>query len=149
LAQLNIITIGDPILRQKAIQVKRFDDRLANLLDNMTETMYKNDGVGLAAPQIGISKRIVVIDTGDRLLELVNPEVIEKKGSQIGPEGCLSIPGEYGDVERAQWAKIQAQDRKGNTFTLEGEGLLARAFQHEIDHLNGILFIDKLVHKSK
>ncbi|WP_048602554.1 peptide deformylase [Rubeoparvulum massiliense] len=132
----------DPILRKIAKQVTKFDERLHRLLDDMAETMYDANGVGLAAPQVAISKRVIVIDTGDGLIECVNPEIIEKKGEQFGPEGCLSIPGINGDVRRAQYVKVRAQNRFGEEIEIEGEDLLARAFQHEIDHLNGVLFTD-------
>lgn len=132
----------DPILRKNAKQVTKFDERLHRLLDDMAETMYDANGVGLAAPQVAISKRVIVIDTGDGLIECVNPEIIEKKGEQFGPEGCLSIPGINGDVRRAQYVKVRAQNRFGEEIEIEGEDLLARAFQHEIDHLNGVLFTD-------
>lgn len=139
-----ITQIGEPILRKKAKVVKKFDNKLIELLDDMADTMYEADGVGLAAPQVSILKRVVVIDIGDGLLELVNPEIIETSGEQIDAEGCLSVVGETGDVKRPYLAKVRAQDRKGNTFEIEGEGLLARAFCHEIDHLDGILFVDKV-----
>ncbi len=141
---LKVVTIGDPILREKAITVKNFNDNLSRLIDNMAETMVEYEGVGLAAPQIGIPKRVVVIDVGDGLIELVNPELVETKGEQFGQEGCLSVPGEYADVRRAQYAKVKAQDRSGKEVVVEGENLMARALLHEIDHLNGILFIDKI-----
>lgn len=137
-----IRTDEDPILRKKARVVEQFDARLHELLDDMAETMYDADGVGLAAPQIGILKRIVVIDVEDELIELINPEIIDTKGSQKGQEGCLSLPGISEDITRPQWVKVKAQDRHGNEFMIEGTDLLARAFCHEIDHLNGILFID-------
>jgi len=108
----------------------------------MAETMYDAEGVGLAAPQVGITKRVVVIDVGDGIIEMINPEIIEAKEEQFGPEGCLSIPGLLGDVRRARWVKAKALDRNGNEIIVEGEDLLARAIQHEIDHLNGVLFID-------
>jgi len=137
-------TEGDPVLRQKAIVVKRFDDVLGRLLDDMAESLYHYAGVGLAAPQIGISKRIIVIDTGESgLLELVNPEIVAASGEEVDVEGCLSIPNTYGEVPRATNVTVTAQDRSGNEFELEAEGLLARVLQHEIDHLDGILFIDR------
>lgn len=139
-----IVKHPDPILREKAVEVKNFNANLHKLLDDMAETMYDANGVGLAAPQVGVSKRVVVIDVGDEngMIELVNPEIISKEGEQIGPEGCLSIPDLLGDVRRAQKCRVRAQDRYGETFEIEGEDLLARAFQHEVDHLNGVLFID-------
>ena len=141
---LRVVTIGDPILREKAITVKNFNTNLSRLLDNMAETMVEYEGVGLAAPQVGIPKRVVVIDVGEGLVELVNPVVVETKGEQFGPEGCLSVPGEYADVTRAKYAKVKAQDRHGEEIVVEGEDLMARALLHEIDHLNGVLFVDKI-----
>ncbi|RAL26117.1 peptide deformylase [Thermoflavimicrobium daqui] len=138
-----IVQYPDPILKQKSKTVTKFHDRLHKLLDDMAETMYDASGVGLAAPQVGILKRAIVVDIGDGLIEMVNPEIVEKSGEQISPpEGCLSIKGLQGDVRRAQKIKIVGQDRYGNPMELEAEGYLARAFQHEVDHLNGILFID-------
>ncbi|GGK14150.1 peptide deformylase [Caldalkalibacillus thermarum] len=139
-----IVKYPDPVLREKAVEVKRIDERFHRLLDDMAETMYAAEGVGLAAPQVGISKRVFVVDVGDEngLLEFINPEIIVKEGEQIGPEGCLSIPGVNGEVRRAQKIKVRAIDRNGETFELEAEDLLARAIQHELDHLNGVLFID-------
>lgn len=141
---LKVVTIGDPILREKAITVKNFNANLSRLIDNMAETMVEYDGVGLAAPQIGIPKRVVVIDIGEGLIELVNPELVESKGEQFGQEGCLSVPGEYADIRRAKYAKVKAQDRSGKEVFAEGEDLMARALLHELDHLNGILFVDKI-----
>lgn len=139
-----IVQDPDPVLREKAKPVTKFNANLHKLLDDMAETMYDANGVGLAAPQIGILKRAIVIDTGDEdgLIELVNPEIIERSGEQFGPEGCLSILGINGDVRRAMKVKVRGQDRHGNEITIEGEELLARAFQHEVDHLNGVLFTD-------
>lgn len=144
MAQRVIVKYPDPILREKAAPVHRINERLLNLLDDMAETMYKAEGVGLAAPQVGISKRVFVVDVGDEhgLLEFINPEIIAREGEQIGPEGCLSIPGISGDVRRAQKVKVRALNRNGETFELEAEDYLARAIQHELDHLNGVLFID-------
>ena len=129
-----IAKIGEPVLRKKAKVVTKFDEKLVELLD----------GVGLAAPQVSILKRVVVIDVGEGLLELVNPEIIATSGEQIDAEGCLSVPGEDGEVKRPYVVRVRAQDRNGNTFEIEGEELLARAFCHEIDHLDGILFVDKV-----
>lgn len=139
----NIVKYPDPILREKAVEVKKFNERLGKLLDDMAETMYDAHGVGLAAPQVGISKRVMVVDVGEELIEMVNPEIIEKSGEQIEPpEGCLSIPGLLGYVKRANKIRVKGQDRNGNPIEIEAEGFLARAFQHEIDHLDGVLFID-------
>lgn len=138
----------DEILRKKSRKVDKIDQRIITLLDDMTETMYKADGVGLAAPQVGILKRIVVIDVGDGLIELINPEIIDAKGSQIGDEGCLSLPGITGRVKRPNEVKLRALNRKGEEIEMVGTGLLARAMCHETDHLDGILFIDKAMSKS-
>ena len=137
-----IVQIGDPILREKAIEVRRFNQNLWQLLDEMKETLYEADGVGLAAPQVGISKQVVVVDIGEGLIELINPKIIAAEGEDEDIEGCLSVPGRNGIVKRAWKVTVAAQDRKGTPFTIEGEGLLARAFQHEIDHLKGILYVD-------
>lgn len=136
---------GDDILLKKCKTVVNFDKKLHILLDDMYETMVKADGVGLAAPQVGILKRAVVVDTGEGKTELINPEIIEESGSQIGSEGCLSVPKVFGTVERPMNVKVRAQDRNGNWFEIEGEGLTARAFCHEIDHLDGKLFTDKVI----
>lgn len=120
-----------------------FDERLATTLDDMAETMYKAEGVGLAAPQIGILRRYCVVDVGDGLIELVNPVIESMSGEQTGEEGCLSIPNRYESVTRPMTVTVRAQDRKGNSFTITAEGFKARALCHEIDHLDGILYIDK------
>ena len=140
----NIRKDGDPILRKISKVVTNFEGRTQMLIDDMIETMNDANGVGLAAPQVGILKRIVVIDIGEGPIVLVNPEIVETKGEVNEKEGCLSIPGKDGNVIRPQYVKVKAQDRKGNSIEMEGEDLLARAFCHEIDHLNGILYIDKL-----
>jgi len=139
-----IVKDPDPVLRERAMEVTKFNANLHKLLRDMAETMYDAKGVGLAAPQIGILKRVIVVDVGDEhgLIEMVNPEIVEREGEQIGPEGCLSIPGLNGIVRRAQRVVVKGQDRDGNPFTVEAEGYLARAFQHEVDHLNGVLFTD-------
>lgn len=138
-----IVKYPDPILKQEAKPVTRFNERLHMLLDDMAETMYEALGVGLAAPQVAISKRVLVVDIGDGLYEVVNPVIVEQSGEQIEPaEGCLSIPGMAGNVRRANKIRVQGQDRHGNPIEIEAEGYLSRAFQHEIDHLNGVLFID-------
>jgi len=139
-----IIKSGDEVLKKVCRTQLTFDERLASLLDDMADTMYAADGCGLAASQVGILRRICVVDVGDGLIELVNPVIIEKKGVQEEQEGCLSFPGEYGTTVRPMKVKVRAQDRNGNTFTVEGEGLKARAFCHEIDHLDGIVFKDRL-----
>lgn len=140
----NIRKDGDPVLRKISKVVTNFEDRTQTLIDDMIDTMNNANGVGLAAPQVGILKRIVVIDIGQGPIILVNPEIIETDGAVNEMEGCLSIPGKEGNVIRPQYVKVKAQDRNGNNIMMEGEGLLARAFCHEIDHLNGILYIDKI-----
>ena len=136
---------GDEVLYKTCKEVKEFDKKLAILLDDMYDTMQKSDGVGLAAPQVGILKRCVVIDVGEGRIELVNPKIIKEEGSQIGQEGCLSVPGEWGEVERPKKVTVEAFDRYGKKFTMTGEDLLARAFCHELDHLDGKLFLDKVI----
>ena len=141
----NIVKDGDPVLRKICRSVISFDEKLATRIDDMLDTMYEANGVGLAAPQVGILRRICVIDVGNGPIELVNPAIISEEGEQIGDEGCLSIPGQSGLVKRPLRVKVKAQDRNGKTFEVSGEGLLARAFCHEIDHLNGILYKDKVI----
>ena len=138
----NVVKKGDEVLKKVSRPVEKFDEKLWELLDDMAETMYKNEGVGLAAPQVGILRRVVTVDTGEGLIELVNPQIIESSGEQKDYEGCLSCPNEFGIVKRPMKVTVSAQDRNGNTFTRSGEGLLARAFCHELDHLDGILFLD-------
>lgn len=135
----------DEILRKQCKTVTKFDEKLAILLDDMYETMNKAEGVGLAAPQVGILKRVAVIDVGEEKIELVNPEIIETSGSQIGNEGCLSFPGIFGEVERPNYVKVKAQDRNGRAFVVEGEELLARALCHECEHLDGHIFKEKVI----
>ena len=133
----------DEILRKKCRLITKFDDRLHQLLDDMADTMYDAQGVGLAAPQVGVLRRAVVIDTGEGLVELINPKVVYEEGEQTDIEGCLSIPELLGEVSRPKKVKVIAKDRNGKEFEITGEDLLARALCHEIDHLSGILFIDK------
>ena len=135
-----ILTDKDPALHKVCKPVESFDRKLHKLLDDMAETMDDAGGVGLAAPQVGILRRVVVVDTGDGVLELVNPELVETSGEQEGAEGCLSVPGKYGLVKRPYIAKVRAQDRDGNWFEAEGEELIARCFCHELDHLDGIVY---------
>ena len=135
----------DDALRKHSRRVEKFDKRLRTLLTDMAETMVDADGVGLAAPQVGVLKRCVVIDTGDGLIELVNPEIIATEGSVVGAEGCLSIPGRRCTVERPEKVTVIAQNRNGESIRLEAEGLLAVAICHEVDHLDGILYIDKMI----
>lgn len=140
MALRNIVKEGDPVLTKKCRPVEKFDDRLASLLDDMYETMVAGNGVGLAGPQVGILRRIFVIDIGEGRLEFVNPEIIETSGKQESGEGCLSCPGEYGITIRPRFVTVKAQDRNGKEFTLEASDLLAKAICHENDHLDGILF---------
>ena len=139
-----IVTKGSPILRKVCRTQLNLDDRLAMILDDMAETMYKAEGVGLAAVQVGILKRVVLVDVGDGLIELINPEIIEVDGEQFGAEGCLSLPGKSGYTIRPMTVKVKAQNRNGNWCVYKGTELKARAFCHEIDHLDGTLYIDKL-----
>lgn len=134
---------GDSILRKKCREVTEVNDRIRDLLDDLTETMRDVKGVGLAAPQVGILRRVVVVEVDDQLYELVNPVIIETEGDQFEEEACLSCPGKQGSVHRPAYVKVKALDRNGKEVVYEGEELLARAFCHEIDHLDGILYIDK------
>lgn len=143
MAVYNVITVPDDILRQKAKPITKINAGVLRLLDNMKDTMYAFDGVGLAAPQIGVSKRVVVIDTGDEYIELINPEIISGEGEQTGSEGCLSVPGVTGIVTRFKKVTVKALNRDGEEINIVGSDLLARALQHEIDHLDGIIFTDK------
>ncbi|MBQ8572190.1 MAG: peptide deformylase [Ruminococcus sp.] len=136
----NIVKEGDEVLAKKARPVTEFNERLHTLLDDMADTMYESGGVGLAGNQVGTLRRVVVIDIGEGLIELVNPEIIKAEGEQESVEGCLSCPGEYGITRRPQYVVVKAQDRFGEEFTIEGEDLLAKAFCHEIDHLEGIIY---------
>ena len=137
-----ILTDKDPALHKVCRPVEKFDGRLHKLLDDMKETLAEANGVGLAAPQVGILRRVVLVDTGDEVLELINPTLLETSGEQEGAEGCLSVPGKYGLVKRPNYAKVRAQDRYGNWFEAEGEELTARCFCHELDHLDGILYTE-------
>lgn len=143
---LKVVNYPAEILEQACKPVVKFDRKLAKVLDNMYDTMIEYDGVGLAAPQIGLDQRIAIVDIDDELgtIEMINPVIIETSGEQTGPEGCLSFPGLFGEVTRPNFVKIEAFDRKGRKYTLEAEGFLARAIQHEIDHLDGILFTTKV-----
>ncbi len=136
----NIVKEGDEVLAKKARPVTEFNERLHTLLDDMADTMYESGGVGLAGNQVGTLRRVIVIDIGEGLIELVNPEIIEAEGEQESVEGCLSCPGEYGITRRPNYVKVKAQDRFGEWFEIEGEELLAKAFCHEIDHLEGIIY---------
>ena len=141
----NIRKIGDEVLSKKCREVTEIDDKVIQLLDDMIDTMNDADGVGLAAPQVGILKRIVVIDVGDGALELINPEITAMGGEQIEIEGCLSVPGRYGKVVRPAKVCVRAMDRNGDYYEVIGEDLLARALCHEIDHLDGTLYTEKVV----
>ena len=141
MALRNIVTVGDSVLSKVCRPVTKFDRRLHILMDDMIDTLIDSGGVGLAAPQVGVLRRVVVVDTGDDgILELVNPEIVETSGSQTGLEGCLSVPGKYGIVTRPNVVKVRAQDRFGEWFEAEGEELIARCFCHELAHLEGQLY---------
>lgn len=146
MAVKKIVTYPAEILEQPCKPVTVFNHKLKKRLDDMYDTMIEFDGVGLAAPQIGISEQIAIVDIGDETgtIELINPEILETEGEQTGIEGCLSFPGLYGEVTRPYYVKVKAQDRKGKFFTIEAEDYLARAIQHEIDHLHGVLFTTKV-----
>ena len=142
-----IIKIGDEKLRKVAKPVEKFDHRLRTLVKDLVDTMQKAEGVGLAAPQVGILRRVVVVDIGDGLIELINPVIMEAEGEQSGAEGCLSIPGRSGMVIRPQQVTVSAQNEHGEPFQITADGYLARAFCHEIDHLQGVLYVDKMEHE--
>lgn len=136
---------GDPVLRKKSRKVQDINDRIKTLLEDMVDTMNDADGIGLAAPQVGILRRAIVIDIGDGPIKLVNPEIIDREGEQVEVEGCLSIPNIAGTVKRPNWVKVKYLDENGNEKIIQGDGLLARALCHEIDHLDGVLYIDKVI----
>lgn len=143
----NIVKEGDPVLNKVCRPVEKFDDKLKTLLDDMYETMLNGDGVGLAAPQVGILRRIFVIDIGDGLLEFVNPKILKTSGVQESSEGCLSCPGEYGITKRPMYVTVEAYNREGDRFSMNAEGLLAKAICHENDHLDGILFKEHVIRR--
>jgi peptide deformylase len=143
MAILEIRKAGDKVLKEPCAPVSKVDRKIRQLLDDMAQTMYHADGVGLAAPQIGVSLRVIVIDAGDGLIELINPVLIEFEGEEQGTEGCLSVPGIYGEVDRFSKVVVEGLTRNGKKERIVGTGLLARALQHEMDHLDGVLFIDK------
>ena len=142
MALRRILSDKNPALHKVCKPVVDFDAKLHKLLDDMHETLLDSGGVGLAAPQVGILRRVVIVDTGEEILELVNPEMLETDGEQVGPEGCLSVPGKYGLVKRPYYAKVRAQDRYGEWFEAEGEELIGRCFCHELDHLDGIVYTE-------
>ena len=140
-----ILTDKDPALHKVCRPVTEFDSKLHKLLDDMRETLIDSGGVGLAAPQVGILRRVFLVDVGldgNEIIEFINPEILETDGDQVGPEGCLSVPGKYGLVKRPYWVKVKAQDRDGNWFEAEGEELIGRCFCHENDHLDGIVYTE-------
>ena len=137
-----ILTDKEPALHKTCKPVVSFDSKLHKLLDDMRETLIDSNGVGLAAPQVGILRRVVIVDTGEEILELVNPVMLETDGEQVGAEGCLSVPGKYGLVKRPYYAKVRAQDRNGEWYEVEGEELIGRCFCHELDHLDGIVYTE-------
>jgi peptide deformylase len=145
MAVYKVVVVPDEVLRNHAVPVARVNDGVIRVLDNMRDTLYAADGVGLAAPQIGIPKRIIVVDTGDNFIELINPEITSREGSQMGREGCLSVPDTVGIVDRAQKVTVKGLNRNSEIVEMEAVDLTARVLQHEIDHLDGVLFIDKAV----
>ena len=145
----SVVQVGDEILRKKSKPVKEFDEKLWELLDDMRETMIKNEGCGLAAVQVGILRQVIVIDVNNMQMELINPEIIDSFGEEIAREGCLSVKGQVGYVKRPKEITVRAFDRYGNEFIITGVDLLARALNHEIDHLNGVLYIDKVIKDYK
>lgn len=140
----NIVKFGDDVLKKECRPVEKFDRKLHQLLDDMQDTLYEANGVGLAAPQVGVLRQICIVDVGEGPIELINPEIIVTEGEQTGPEGCLSLPNEWGEVTRPMKVTVRAQNRKGKWFETTGEELCARAFCHEIDHLHGVVFTDKV-----
>lgn len=149
MAVRNIRTEEDPILRKKSRPVESFDERLFQLLDDMAETMYAADGVGLAAVQVGILRRVVIIDIGEGLIELINPEIVDEDGVQCGVEGCLSLPGKQAYTMRPMTVTVKAQNRDGKWCVYKGSELKAKAFCHEIDHLDGVLYVDKIAKQEE
>jgi peptide deformylase len=146
MALLQVRKIGDPVLRSKTKRIDEVTKKTNDLIDNMFDTMYEEDGVGLAAPQVGILKKVAIVDIreGNKVV-LINPEIVEQEGKAIMEEGCLSIPGETGDVIRSQKIKVRSLNREGKNIEFEAEDFEARAIQHEMDHLDGVLFVDKIV----
>lgn len=145
MAVLKIRTLPDPVLRQKARKVNKVDGSIQKLIDDMIDTMHTNAGVGLAAPQVGVSLRVAVIELpGEEIIPLINPEIVKRQGERVVQEACLSVPGYQGEIERSVTVKVKALDRQGKEFRLKGEELLAQALEHEIDHLNGIVYVDHI-----
>lgn len=144
MASLKIATYPDPVLLSQARLVPRLSRQVRRLARAMLETMYAASGVGLAAPQVGVRQRVIVVDVGENPITLVNPDISAAEGDQVGLEGCLSVPDLVGEVRRAEWVTVEGLDRRGRPITVEGEGLLARALQHEVDHLDGILFFTRV-----
>ena len=142
MALRKILTDAEPALHKVCKPVEKFDNKLHTLLDDMRETLIESGGVGLAAPQVGILRRVVLVDTEEEILELINPTLVATDGEQVGAEGCLSVPGKYGLVKRPYYAKVKAQDRNGDWYEAEGEELIARCFCHELDHLDGIIYTE-------
>lgn len=145
MAVYQVLKLPDETLRTRSAAVAKINDGILRVLDNMRDTLYAEEGLGLAAPQIGVLKRLIVIDTGEQFIELINPEIIEREGEKTGTEGCLSVPGIIGRVSRSLYVKVRGLNRQGEEVEIEGSDLLAKALQHEIDHLDGILFIDKAI----
>ena len=145
----NIVQVGDEVLRQKCFAVESFDEKLWSLLDDMKETVKKEQGAGLAAPQIGILRRVVVVDVDEGYFEFINPVIVQQKGEQSGWEGCLSVRGKSGIVSRPMKVTLRYQDRNGESYLLKAKGFFARAICHELDHLDGVLYIDKATHIEK
>ena len=149
---LKVARMGHPVLRERGRPLEKADFRsplVQTLIDDMIETMHEYSGVGLAAPQVGVLRAVIIVDAGDRLIELINPQLVEARGKEIKAEGCLSIPDKAGDVERPVWVKVKGLNRKGEEVEVTGEGLTARALCHELDHLEGILFIDRVIEESR
>lgn len=150
MAVLQLRTLPDPVLRQKAKKVGRIDGSIQKLIDDMLETMHASNGVGLAAPQIGVSLRVAVIQLPeDEPIVLINPQVLKRQGERTLNEACLSVPDYYGEIQRALTVKVKALDRQGKEFRIKGDGLLAEALEHEIDHLNGMLYVDRVESPDK
>lgn len=145
----SVVQVGDEVLRQKCFPVEEFDEKLHALLDDMKETVKKEQGAGLAAPQVGVLRRVVVVDVDEGYFEFVNPVILSQKGEQLGWEGCLSVRGKSGIVSRPMKVKLAFQDRNGEKYLLQAKGFFARAICHELDHLDGVLYIDKATHIEK